>query len=118
MKQIAILTLILISATGAGATSVKDYNAKPAADRSALVANYIDKMTTDLRAKNPDMARDVRNWFTVKQAGKPLSEGMERLTVELGAIELQARDGKADLSKIQVESVIVWLVKQKFMVQK
>jgi hypothetical protein len=39
---------------------------------------------------------------------------MERLTIELAAIEIQAKEGRADLSKIQLESVIVYLVKQKF----
>ena len=96
------------------AMSLKDFNAKPAAERSAYVADYVDKMTTDLRAKNEKMAIAIRDWFAVKQQGKPLSEGMERLTVELAAIEIQARDGKADLAKIQLESVIVYLVKQKF----
>ena len=96
------------------AMSLKDFNAKPASDRSAYVADFIDKMTTDLRAKNVKMATAIRDWFAVKQEGKPLSEGMERLTVELGAIEIQAKEGKTDLSKIQIESVIVYLVKQKF----
>jgi hypothetical protein len=39
---------------------------------------------------------------------------MERLGVELGALEIQAKDGKADLSKVQLESIIVWVVNQKF----
>jgi hypothetical protein len=39
---------------------------------------------------------------------------MERLYVELGAIERQAKDGRADLIKIQIEGVIVNLIKQKF----
>ena len=55
-----------------------------------------------------------RTWFARKRDDKPGSEGMERLYVELGALELQAKDGKADLSKVQLESVIVWVVKQKF----
>jgi hypothetical protein len=96
------------------AMSLKDFDAKPAADRSAYVADFIDKMTTDLRAKNPELAQSIRTWFADKAAGKNLSEGMERLNVELGAVEIQARQGKADLSKIQLESVIVYLVKQKF----
>ena len=37
---------------------------------------------------------------------------MERLAAELLTIELQAKDGKVDLSKIQFESVIVWVVKK------
>jgi hypothetical protein len=39
---------------------------------------------------------------------------MEKLAIELGAVEIQAKDGRADLSKIQLESVIMWVVKQKF----
>jgi hypothetical protein len=96
------------------AMSLKDFDAKPAADRSAYVADFIDRMTTDLRAKNPELAQSIRTWFAEKAAGKNLSEGMERLNVELGAVEIQAQQGKADLSKIQLESVIVYLVKQKF----
>lgn len=106
---LAFLALIPLQAM-----SLKDFNAKPAADRSAYVADFIDKMTTDLRAKNPELAQSIRTWFAAKPDGKALSEGMERLNVELAAVEIQAQQGKADPSKIQLESVIVYLVKQKF----
>lgn len=106
---LAFLALIPLQAM-----SVKDFDAKAPADRSAYVADFIDKMTTDLRAKNPELAQSIRTWFAEKAAGKTLSEGMERLNVELAAVEIQAQQGKADLSKIQLESVIVWVVKQKF----
>ena len=106
---LAFLALIPIQAM-----SLKDFDAKPAADRSAYVADFIDKMTTDLRAKNPELAQSIRTWFAEKAAGKTLAEGMERLNVELAAVEIQAQQGKADLSKVQIESVIVWVVKQKF----
>src|SRR4051812_34054584 len=71
------------------AMSLKDFNAKAPADRSAYVADFIDHMTTDLRAKNPELAQSIRTWFAEKPAGKTLSEGMERLNVELGAVEIQ-----------------------------
>jgi len=111
MRFLLAFVFILIPLS---AMSLKEYGAKPAVERAATVSDFIDKMTTDLRAKNPELATAIRNWFAVKQPGKPLSEGMERLTVELGAVEIQARDGRADLSKIQLESVIVYVVKQKF----
>src|ERR1041385_5871342 len=95
------------------AMSLKDFDAKAPADRSAYVADFIDHMTNDLRAKNPELAQSIRTWFAEKAAGKTLSEGMERLNVELAAVEIQAQQGKADLSKIQLESVIVYVVKQK-----
>jgi len=108
------LIAVIVLAVSAQATSLKEFNAKTSSEQSALVAGFVDKMTTDLRSKNPQLAQDMRNWFAVKPEGKPTSEGMERLYVELTAIELQAREGKADLSKIQLESVIVWVAKQKF----
>src|ERR1700746_3079903 len=114
MKRWAVVAVVFISAL-AGATSVSDYNKMSAQDSSNLVANFIDKMTTDIRAKNPDLAVRIRNWFAVSPDGKRLPEGFERLAVELGALEIAAKYGKADLSRIHVESVIVYLVKQKFM---
>jgi hypothetical protein len=108
------LIAVIVLAVSAQAISLKEFSAKTSSEQSAFVARFIDKMTTDLRAKNPQLAQDMRNWFAVKPEGKPTSEGMERLYIELTAIELQAREGKADLSKIQLESVIVWIAKQKF----
>ena len=109
-----ILIAVIVLAVTAQAISLKEFNAKTSSEQSAFVAGFVDKMTTDLRAKNPQLAQDMRNWFAVKLEGKPTSEGMERLYVELTAIGLQAREGKSDLSKIQLESVIVWIAKQKF----
>ena len=114
MRTLLAIIVLAISACSAQATTLKDFNAKTDKEQSACVADFVDKMTTDMRAKNEKLATDIRNWFAVKQAGKPTSEGMERLYVELTALQIQARDGKVDLSKIQLESVIVWVVKQKF----
>lgn len=60
------------------------------------------------------LGQDIRDWFSRKQEGKPFSAGLERLYVELGALESLAHDGKVDLTKIQVEGVIVKVVKDKF----
>jgi hypothetical protein len=107
--------LLALVCASAGATSVADYNKMSPRAGSELLANFVDKMTTDIRAKNPDLAVKIRNWFSVKPAGKELPEGCERLAIELGGLEIAASRGKADLSKIQVESVIVYIVKEKFM---
>src|SRR5947207_1167085 len=101
MKCFAVVAVVLFSAL-AGATSISDYEKMPEATRNDLVVNFIDKMTTDIREKNPDLAVKIRNWFAVSPDGKRLPEGFERLVVELGALEIAAKDGKADLSRIQV----------------
>jgi soluble cytochrome b562 len=111
--SIAVLALTLISLP-ASAMSLKDFNAKPDKEQSAYIADFIDKMTTDLRAKNPEMAQQIRAWFARKQDAKTLSEGFERFLVETVALGDLANEGKVDLSKIQVEGVVVKIVKDKF----
>ena len=98
----------------AQAMSLKDFNAKPAHDQSVYVVDFIEKMTADIGAKNPQLKQDIRDWFSRKQDGKPYSEGLEQLYTELGALEILAHDGKVDLTKIQVEGVVVKVVKDKF----
>lgn len=111
MRFLLAFALVLIPAS---AMSLKEYLAKPAAERSGYLSDFVDKMTTDLRAKNPDMAVRIRNWFADKQPGKPLSEGFERFLVETVALQDLAKTGKVDLSKIEVEGVIVKVAKDKF----
>jgi len=98
----------------AQAMSLKDFNTKPTHDQSVYVVDFIEKMTADLGAKNPQLGQDIRDWFSRKQEGKPFSEGLERLYTELVALEILAHDGKVDLTKIQVEGVVVKVVKDKF----
>jgi hypothetical protein len=110
---IAVFTLCFI-AWPAPAMSMKEFDAKPEHDRSVYMVDFIEKMTGDIGATNPALAQTIRDWFSRKQDGKPLSEGWEKLGVELTALDLLGRDGKADLAKIQVEGVIVKVVKDKF----
>jgi soluble cytochrome b562 len=118
MKASAVVMVsgvVVLLCALAGATSIADYEKMSRHDGSELVASFIDKMTTDIREKNPDLAVRIRNWFAVTPEGKELPEGFERLVIELGALDKLAKEGRADLSKIQIESVIVYIVKEKFM---
>jgi len=108
------LFLVFFVLMTAQAMSLKDFNAKQGHDQSVYVVDFIEKMTADIGVKNPQLMRDIRDWFSRKQEGKPFSEGLERLYVELAALESLAHDGKVDLTKIQVEGVIVKVVKDKF----
>lgn len=83
-------------------------------DQSEYVVSYLEKMTYDIGKVNPALAKRIKDYFVVKQPGKPASEGIEKFGVELTALDGQAKKGKADLSDIQVESILVWIVKQKF----
>lgn len=109
-----VLTLSVLIPTTVGATTIKEFESKTPGQQVSMVADFIEKMIADLSVKNPQLGQNIRVWFTAKKPGKPLSEGMERLFVELAAIDNVAAKGKADLNKIQLESVIVYVVKEKF----
>jgi hypothetical protein len=110
-----ILMAVLALTVCAQATSLKEFNAKTKADQVSCITNFIDKMTTDLRAKDPELAQSIRDWYAVKQPGKPSSAGMERLYIELSVLDRQIADGRVDPEKVQLESVIVYVTKEKFM---
>jgi hypothetical protein len=103
----AIFALIVLAGAPARAVSVQDYNAKPIPDRVRLVDDFIEKMTADIGRTNPQLMQDIRDWFAK-------GNGDEKLETELGALDLLSEKGKVDLSKIQVEGVIVKVVKDKF----
>jgi soluble cytochrome b562 len=113
MKTIIALALVLC-AVPAHAMSVQEWRAEPEAQQSAYVVDYIEKMTADIGTSNPDMSQAIRNYFSETTNGKPFSEGIETLYVEIGALENRAEAGRVDLSKVELESVIVWVVKRKF----
>ena len=118
LRLLRVISLFLLAAillpSPAQAKSVKDFEAMSTADQSEYVVSFLEKMTYDIRQANPALAQDIKNYFVVKQPNKPISEGIEKLNVELAALESLSKEGKADLAKIQLESVIVWVVKQKF----
>jgi hypothetical protein len=113
MKTIIALALVLCAAP-AYAMSVKDWEALPDARQAAYIGDFIEKMTADIGTSNPDNARAIRNYFSETTNGKPVSDGVETLYVEIGALEDRAEAGRVDLSKVELESVIVWVVKRKF----
>jgi hypothetical protein len=49
--------------------------------------DFVDKMTGDLAAKNPQLAQAIRDWFSRKQQGKPFSEGLERVGLIAGGVK-------------------------------
>jgi soluble cytochrome b562 len=93
---------------------VKDFEDMPRDQRSEYVVSFLEKMTYDIGQKNPKLAHDIEDYFVKVPSGKEFPEGLERICVELAAVDSLADKGKADLSKIQIESIVVYIVKQKF----
>lgn len=83
-------------------------------NRSEYVISFLEKMTYDIRQKNPALAKRIQDYFEVIPPREKSPEGLENVSAELGAVEDLASKGKADLSKIQIEAIIIDVVKQKF----
>jgi hypothetical protein len=113
MRTLIALALVLCAAP-AYAMSVQDWEAQAPAAQAATVSDFIEKLIADVRTGNPGNAEQIRIFFT-EEHGRPMSEGIEQLYVQLARLENRAKDGRADLSKVELEAVIVWVVKQKFL---
>jgi soluble cytochrome b562 len=109
-----LLALSMLAPAAASAKSVKDYEAMPAHDQSEYVVSYLEKMTYEIGKTNPALAKQIKDYFVVTPTGKEFPDGIDKFEVELSALDALAKKGKADLSSVQVESILVWVVKQKF----
>src|ERR1700733_4577388 len=105
--------LALLASTSAFAKSVQEFEAMPSAARSEYTVSFLEKMTFDLRQKNPKLAQDIKNYFVRKQADGDTSDGFEDFEAALGAVDNLAKKGKAYPPKIKIKSVIFFVVKKK-----
>jgi len=96
---------------------VKDWKTLPQDKQIDYTSDYIEKMTGDIGTTNPAMEQAIRDYFGKDAPGKSHPEGVMDLYVELALLDDAAKTGRADLSKIQVEGVIVAVVKRKFLPQ-
>ena len=81
--------------------SVQDWEAQAPAAQAATISDFIEKMIADVGTSNRGNAQQIRIYFT-EENGRPMSEGIERLYVELAKLENRAKVGRADLSKVQL----------------
>jgi hypothetical protein len=110
----AILTTVTLASVPAYALTVKDFEALPIPKKTAFIIAFIETMTRDIGRDNPQLARNIHDYFFRTPEGERFSEDMWNLEIELTALESVAKDGKVDLSKIQVEGIVVKVVKDKF----
>lgn len=94
--------------------SVHDFEALQPGAQSEYLVSFLEKMTFQIGQQNPQLAASIKDFFVRKQPGKPFSEGMERLEVELAVLQSLSEKGQADLTKLQIEGVVVGVTKRQF----
>ena len=108
------LMIALLMLATAQAETVRTFEARPVAEQANVVSGFIEKMTADICKTNPKLMQAIRGWFTVKPEGQPVSDGVRKFSAELAALDEVAKEGRADLDRIQIEGVIMKVVRDKF----
>jgi hypothetical protein len=109
-----VLVLLAAYCISAHATSLQEFQAKSDRDQAAFISSYVLKMRNEIAAQNPELAQAIWTYFTQKQEGKSLSEGVEAFLLQELNVDALVKEGKADPTRVQIESLIVYVVKQKF----
>lgn len=94
--------------------SLQEFHAKSDREQGVFVSDFILKMRNDVATKDPALAQAIWTYFLHKQDGKPISDGAEALLTEELKVDALVEQGKADPTKIPIEGLIVYVVKQKF----
>jgi hypothetical protein len=98
--------------SSAWALSVRDYENAPKAEQADKVVNAIDKIVADVARVNPDLSRAIHDYFYVIPKGQPESPGLIAFEGDLLAVERAADQGKADRDKMQIEGILLGVVKR------
>jgi len=102
-----LAALTVLSPRGASATSIPEFDRKTPEEKSAIIFQFLERVINALSEKDPVFASEILKYF---ESGK----GIEDLFKELSRVDLLAREGKLDRSKIQVENVIRLVLTRKF----
>jgi hypothetical protein len=108
----AILAAILMGPSTAWALSIREYENLSRTERADKAADAIDKIVADVARVNPELSRAIHDYFYIIPKGQPESPGLIAFEGDLLAIERAADQGKADLDKMQIEGILLGVVKR------
>jgi len=109
MLILAVATLLL--PFQASALSVRQYESQSKTQRAETVATAIDKIVADVDRVNPTLSKTIHEYFYVIPQGQPGTPGLIAFGTELVAVENRADQGKLDLDKVQIEGILLDVVK-------
>ncbi len=111
LRIFSLLAVALLLSAHGFALSVRQYENKTKAQGAEAVASAIDKIVDDVAKVNPALSKSIHDYFYVIPAGQAESPGLIAFGAELVAVENLADKGKLDLDKVQVEGILLDLVK-------
>ena len=107
-----MLAAILLAPSSAWALSVRDYENATKEQQADSVANAIDKIIADVAKVDPALSRAIHDYFYIIPKGQPESPGLIAFEGDLLAVERAADHGRADRDKMQIEGILLGVVKR------
>jgi len=102
---------LALTAVPARALSVREYENASKAEQIDKVIAAIDKIVTDVAKVNPDLSKAIHDYFYVTPAGQQQAPGVIAFGAELLAVDRMADKGKLDRDKVQIEGVLLDVIK-------
>jgi hypothetical protein len=121
MKTPARFTITFLAAVmllipfQASALSVKQYKSETKDQRADFVAGEIAKIVADVAKVNPALSKSIYDYFHAILQGQPESPGLIAFAGALAAVEDAADHGKLDLDKVQIEGILLGIIKRDVM---
>jgi hypothetical protein len=113
--RIAVVLIFALICIPAHALSMKDYEAKSDAEKTAYLKTCVANLIIDLGKTDPAVAAKVKSYYYDKAPGRQYPEGTYDLLGRIVKLEQQAeKDKSVDLSKITVEQLVVLTTAAKF----
>lgn len=113
MKSLSIVVLLSV-ALSAQTLSVKDWDKKSDTDQLNYLGLCVAGLTADVAKTDPALAQKIKSWYSDKRPGQTYTDGTSALLTRLFQLVKEGKEGKADLSRIEVEDVVYRVTAEKF----
>jgi hypothetical protein len=99
----------------AQAMSVRQYESESAKQQGIDGGDAIRKIVADVAKVNPALSQAIHDYFYSTPPGQPAPQGLIAFSAGLEAVDNLAVQGKLDRDKVQIEGVLLDLVKTNVM---
>ena len=103
---------ILATPFQVNAMSVRQYESETTKQRGADAAKAVDKIIDDVSKVNPALSQAIHDYFYLILPGQPESPGLTAFEGDLLAVDNVASQGKADMDKVQIEGILLGIIKE------
>ena len=116
-RLLAVVVATLLLPLPSSALGVKQFNDLSRDQQAESLIKAVDKIVADVARVNPALSEAIRSYFSVAPAGKLLPPGMIGFGGSVVAVQKLALDGKLDLDKVQIEGMLLDIIKTDLMPQ-